>query len=192
LVELLDRGLETRDVLVPLLDVGERRARRRVPGPLQDLLREHTILRISTVEGSIDLVLARMRLHDLVLAFDALAVLVLVLGLQLLILGHQVHKLSRQCTMHVRADACLGRAHVAPCILLILDVHGLQPVAHLRRHAVGGAHELLEPLCRFPTLVSGYGGQALAVRLLNLPNVVPDRRHRLLDIPCLVKEVLHK
>jgi hypothetical protein len=85
LVELLDRGLETRDVLVPLLDVGERRARRRVPGPLQDLLREHIILRISTVEGSIDLVLARMRLHDLVLAFDALAVLVLVLGLQLLI-----------------------------------------------------------------------------------------------------------
>ena len=82
LVQLSDRSFKLHDVTVLLLDVSEGVPRGRVAGPLEDLLREDLRLRVRpALERCVDLLARHVWLDDPVLPLDALAVLVLVLGL---------------------------------------------------------------------------------------------------------------
>ena len=73
-----------------------------------------------------------------------------------------------------RAFTHLGRALVAARKVLVLHIHRLELVAHLRRGAVGLLHEVLQALRRLAALLGRDRRQALAVALLDLPDVVPD------------------
>merc|ERR1740130_1524727 len=190
LVELLDRALEPCDVLVPFLDIRECVARRRVPWPLEELLREYLRL-LAALYRLLDLVLGRRRLDDPQLTLDTVAVLVLVLGLYLLVLCHQVDELARQRAVHVRAYPRLARALVALGELSVLEVHCLELVAHRLRGAVGFLHEPLEAVGALALLLRRDGREALAVVLLDQPDVVLDRLHRLLHGVHLLEEACH-
>ena len=130
-MQLGDRGLETHNVAVPVLDIGERIARRGVARALQQLLRENLGLR-AVVERELHLLLRRVGLDDLDLPLDALAAPRLVPRLNLLVIGHQVDELARERAVHVRPDPRLARPLVPLGELLVLGVHQLELLAHLR------------------------------------------------------------
>mmetsp|Transcript_31629 Transcript_31629/g.69168 ORF Transcript_31629/g.69168 Transcript_31629/m.69168 type:complete len:207 (-) Transcript_31629:14-634(-) len=171
------------------LNVGQMIPRTRVPWALQNLLRENLLV---AIESCVDLLLGHARFDDFVLPLDALAVFSLVLRLDILVLRHQVDKLSSQCSMHVCSDARLARALVQPSKVLVLGVHRFERTAHLLCQLVRLLHQLVQTLCCFPPLLGGDGGEALAVGLLDHTYVVADRPHRLLHLLDLLKKGAHK
>ena len=162
-----------------------------MPRPLQELLSED-LRGLAALDRLLDLVLGRRRLDDPQLPLDAVAVLVLVLGLYLLVLGHQVDELARHRAVHVRPYPRLARALVALRELFVLEVHRLELVTHRLRGAVGLLHEALEAVGALALLLRGDGSEALAVALLDQPDVVLDRLHALLDGVHLLEEARHR